>query len=183
MPLQIWRFIKMPLQFPNFEKCHCNFCKLWKMPLKFANSEKHHSRLQKMPLEMAWNGIFQSLEIAMAFLRNTRFGVAFIKLTQNKNNWASCWVPDVSRSLCNSLVYWLRWQWHGTQMSEIHYEEPFFYWLEIRRHLLAYCHDLGGSLLSSSPRTIISWLCTRQLGRPTSQPLNPWRTNTTHLKK
>src|SRR3954466_7432592 len=32
----------------------------------------------------------------------------------------------------------------------------FFYWLEIRRHLLAYCHDLGGSPLSSSPRTIIS---------------------------
>ena len=29
-----------------------------------------------------------------------------------------------------------------------------FYWLEIRRHLLVYCHDLGGSLLSSSPRTI-----------------------------
>ena len=115
-------------------KCHCNFCKLWKMPLQFANFEKRHSRLQKMPLGMAWNGILQSLEIAMAFLRNTRFGVAFIKLTQNKNNWASCWVPDVSRSLCNSLVYWLRWQWHGTQMSEIHYEEPFFYWIEIRRH-------------------------------------------------
>ena len=31
-----------------------------------------------------------------------------------------------------------------------------FYWLEVRRHLLAYCHDLGGSLLSSSPRTVIS---------------------------
>ena len=134
MPLQLWRFIKMPLQFPNFEKCHCNFCKLCKTPLQFANFEKCHSRLRKMPLGMAWNGIFQSLEIAMAFLRNTRFGVAFIKLTQNKNNWASCWVPDVSRSLCNSLVYWLRWQWHGTQMSEIHYEEPFFYWIEIRRH-------------------------------------------------
>ena len=134
MPLQLWRFIKMPLQFPNFEKCHCNFCKLWKTPLQFANFEKRHSRLRKMPLGMVWNGIFQSLEIAMAFLRNTRFGVAFIKLTQNKNNWASCWVPDVSRSLCNSLVYWLRWQLHGTQMLEIHYEEPFFYWIEIRRH-------------------------------------------------
>ena len=156
----------MPLQFPNFEKCHCNFCKLWKTPLQFANFEKRYSRLQKMPLEMAWNGIFQSLEIAVEFLGYTRFGVAFIKLTQNKNNWASCSVPGASRSLCNSLVYWLRWQWHGTQMSEIHYEEPFFYWLEIRRHLLAYRHDLGGSLLSSSPRTIISWLCTRQLGRP-----------------
>ena len=31
-----------------------------------------------------------------------------------------------------------------------------FYWLEIRGHLLVYSHDLGGSLLSSSPRTIIS---------------------------
>ena len=31
-----------------------------------------------------------------------------------------------------------------------------FYWLEIRRHLLAYCHDAGGSLLSSSPCTVIS---------------------------
>ena len=134
MPQQIWRFIKMPLQLPNFKKCHCNFCKVWKTPLQFANFEKHHSRLQKMPLEMAWNGIFQSLEIAVAFLGYTRFGVAFIKLTQNKNNWASCWVPGVSRSLCNSLVYWLRWQWHGTQMSEIHYEVPFCYWIEIRRH-------------------------------------------------
>ena len=28
--------------------------------------------------------------------------------------------------------------------------------LVIRRHLLAYCHDAGGSLLSSSPRTVIS---------------------------
>ena len=118
MPLQLWRFIKMPLQFPNFEKCHCNFCKLWKTPLQFANFEKRHSRLQKMPLEMAWNGIFQSLEIAVAFLGYTRFGVAFIKLTQNKNNWASCWVPGVSRSLCNSLVYWLRWQWHGTRCQK-----------------------------------------------------------------
>ena len=114
MPLQFLQTLKTPLQFANFEKCH--------------------SKLRKMPLGMAWNGIFQSLEIPMAFLRNTRFGVVFIKLTQNKNNWASCWVPDVSRSLCNSLVYWLRWQWHGTQMSEIHYEEPFFYWIEIRRH-------------------------------------------------
>ena len=78
----------MPLQFPNFEKCHCNFCKLWKTPLQFANVEKCH---------WGWH--------EMAFLRNARFGVAFIKLTQNKNNWASCWVPDVSRSLCNSLVY------------------------------------------------------------------------------
>ena len=34
----------------------------------FANFEKRHSRLQKMPLEMAWNEIFQSLEIAVAFL-------------------------------------------------------------------------------------------------------------------
>ena len=84
MPQQIWRFIKMPLQFPNFEKCHCNFCKLWKTPLQFANFEKRHSRLRKMPLEMAWNGIFQSLEIAVAFLGYTRFGVAFIKLTQKK---------------------------------------------------------------------------------------------------
>ena len=111
--------------------------KLWKMPLQFLQTLENATaicKLWKMPLGMAWNGIFQSLEIAMAFLRNTRFGVAFIKLTQNKNNWASCWVPDVSRSLCNSLVYWLRWQWHGTQMSEIHYEEPFFYWIEIRRH-------------------------------------------------
>ena len=31
-----------------------------------------------------------------------------------------------------------------------------FYWLEITRHLLAHCHDAGGSLLSSSPRTVIS---------------------------
>ena len=119
--------------------------KLWKMPLQFlqtlenattiSNFEKRHSRLQKMPLEMAWNGIFQSLEIAVAFLGYTRFGVTFIKLTQKKNNWASCWVPDVSRSLCNSLVYWLRWQWHGTQMSEIHYEEPFFIGFYIDIHL------------------------------------------------
>ena len=134
MPLQLWWFIKMPLQFPSIEKCHCNFCKLRKTPLQFANFDKRHSSLCKMPLEMAWNGIFQSLEIAVAFLGITRFGVEFIKLTQNKNNWASCWVPGVSRSLCNSLVYWLRWQWHGTQMSEIHYEEPIFYWIEIRRH-------------------------------------------------
>ena len=27
--------------------------------------------------------------------------------------------------------------------------------LVIQRHLLAYCHDAGGSLLSSSPRTVI----------------------------
>ena len=33
--------------------------------------------------------------------------------------------------------------------------EPFF-GLVITRHLLAYCHDAGGSLLSSSPRTVIS---------------------------
>ena len=161
---------KMPLQFLQTLNNATTVCKLWKTPLQ---TSKNTTR----------NGIFQSLEIEAAFLRNTRFGVAFIKLTQNKNNWASCWVPGVSRSLCNSLVYWLHWQWHGTQMSEIHKEEPFFYWLEIRRHLLAYCHDLGESLLSSSQRTIISWLCTRQLARPTSQPLNPWRTNTTHLKK
>ena len=44
MPLQLWWFIKMPHQFPNFEKCHCNFYKLWKT----------HSRLWKMPLEMAF---------------------------------------------------------------------------------------------------------------------------------
>ena len=84
MPLQLWRFIKMPLQFPNFEKCNCNFCKLWKTPLQFANFEKRHSKLRKMPLEMAWNGNSQRLEIAVAFLGYTRFGVAFIKLTQNK---------------------------------------------------------------------------------------------------
>ena len=107
---------KMPLQFLQTLENAAAICKLWKTPLQTS----------KNATGMAWNGIFQSLEIAMAFLRNTRFGVAFIKLTQNKNNWASCWVPDVSRSLCNSLVYWLRWQWHGTQMSEIHYEEPFF---------------------------------------------------------
>ena len=95
----------MPLQFPNFEKFHCNICKLWKTPLQFANFEKRHSRLRKMPLGMAWNGIFQSLEIGVAFLGITRFGVAFIKLSQNKNKWVSCWVPGVSRSLCNSLVY------------------------------------------------------------------------------
>ena len=141
MPLQLWRFIKMPLQFPNFEKCHCNFCKLWKTPLQFENFKKRHSRLQKMPLEMAWNGIFQSLEIAVAFLGITRFGVAFIKLTQNKNNRVSPWVPRVSRSLCNSLVYWLRWQWPRCQKS---IRRSHFYWLEIRWQLLAYYHDLGG---------------------------------------
>ena len=31
-----------------------------------------------------------------------------------------------------------------------------FFGIIIMRHLLAYYHDLGGSLLSSSPRTIIS---------------------------
>ena len=31
-----------------------------------------------------------------------------------------------------------------------------FLGLIITRHLLAYCHDAGGSLLSSSPRTVIS---------------------------
>ena len=112
---------KMPLQFLQTLENATSICKLWKTPLQ---TSKNATR----------NGIFQSLEIAVAFLGYTRFGVAFIKLTQNKNNWASCWVPDVSRSLCNSLVYWLRWQWHGTQMSEIHYEDPFFYWIEIRRH-------------------------------------------------
>ena len=117
----------------------------------------------------------------MAFLGNTRFGVAFIKLTQNKNNWASYWVPGAAaRCAILSFIDYVdngmgpRCQ-KSTRMSH-------FFWLQIRRHLLAYCHDLGGSLLSSSPHTIISWLCTHQLGRPTSQLLNPWRTNTTHLK-
>ena len=36
-----------------------------------------------------------------------------------------------------------------------HSEEPFF-GLVIMRHLLAYCHDPRGSLLSSSPLTFIS---------------------------
>ena len=81
--------------------------KLWKIPLQFANFEKRNSRLRKMPLEMAWNGIFQSLEIAVAFLGYTRFGVAFIKLTQNKNNWASCWVPGVSRSVMPTMQLYL----------------------------------------------------------------------------
>ena len=31
-----------------------------------------------------------------------------------------------------------------------------FFGLIITRHFLAYCHDAGGSLLSSSPRTVIS---------------------------
>ena len=31
-----------------------------------------------------------------------------------------------------------------------------FLGLEITKHLLAYCHDAGGSLLSSSPRIVIS---------------------------
>ena len=31
-----------------------------------------------------------------------------------------------------------------------------FLGLVITKHLLAYCHDAGGSLLSSSPRTVIS---------------------------
>ena len=83
--------------FANFEKRHCNLQTLKNATLDF---EKCHQSL-----EIHKNGIFQSLEIAVAFLRITRFGVAFIKLTQNKNNWASCWVPGVSRSLCNSLVY------------------------------------------------------------------------------
>ena len=134
MPLKIWCIREMPLQFSNFEKCYF-------MPFLVAFFEVWSGVFQSLQNVVAFfkvckncSDIFQSLEIAMAFLRNTKFGVAFIKLTQNKNNWASCWVPDVTRSLCNSLVYWLRWQWHGTQMSEIHYEEPFFYWIEIRRH-------------------------------------------------
>ena len=95
----------MPLQFPNFEKCHF-------MPFLVAFFEVWSGIFQSLQTAVAFfkvckncSGIFQSLEIAVAFLGNTRFGVAFIKLTQNKNNWASCWVPSVSRSLCNSLVY------------------------------------------------------------------------------
>ena len=104
MPLQLWRFIKMPLQFPNFEKCHCNFCKLWKTPLQFANFEKRHSRLRKMPLEMAWNGIFQSLEIAVAFLGYTRFGVAFIKLTQKITRQAAGSLVSAARCAILSFI-------------------------------------------------------------------------------
>ena len=125
MPLQIWCTWEMPLQFPNFEKCHF-------MPFLVAFFEVWSGVFQCLQTALAFfkvckncSGIFQSLEIAVAFLGYTRFGVAFFKLTQNKNNWASCWLLGVSRSLCNSLVYWLRWQWHGTQMSEIHWEEPF----------------------------------------------------------
>ena len=54
-------------------KMQLQFLQTLKTPLQFANFEKRHSRLQKMPLEMAWNGIFQSLEIAVAFLGYTRF--------------------------------------------------------------------------------------------------------------
>ena len=70
---------KMPLQFLQTLENATAICKLWKTPLQTS----------KNATGMAWNGIFQSLEIAMAFLRNTRFGVAFIKLTQNKNNWGA----------------------------------------------------------------------------------------------
>ena len=128
----------MPLQFPNFEKCHCNLCKLWKTPLQFANFEKRHSRLRKMPLEMAWNGIFQSLEIAVAFLGYTRFGVAFIKLTQDKNNWASFW-SLVSAAGCAILLF-IDYVGNGMgpKCQKSTRRSHFFYWLEIRRHLLAY---------------------------------------------
>ena len=131
---------------------------------------------------MAWNGIFQSLEIAVAFLGYTRFGVAFIKLTQKKitGRAAGSLVPTARCAILSFIDYVDNGMGPRCQKS---IRRSHFYWLEIRRHLLAYCHDLGGSLLSSSPHTIISWLCTRQLARPTSQPLNPWRTNTTHLKK
>ena len=166
--------------------------KLWKMPLQFlqtlenatANCKlwKRHSRLRKMPLGMAWNGIFQSLEIAMAFLRNTRFGVAFIKLTGKKiTGRAAGSLVSVARCAILSFIDYVDNGMGPRCQKSI--RRSHFYWLEIRRHLLVYCHDLGGSLLSSSPRTIICWLCTRQPGRPASQPLNSWRKNTTHLKK
>ena len=91
--------------FANFEKCHCSLQTLKNATAIFANFEKCHSRLQKNATGNGMKWHFSKFGIAVAFLKNTRFGVAFIKLTQNKNNWASCWVPGVSRSLCNSLVY------------------------------------------------------------------------------
>ena len=76
------------------------------MPFQVAFFEVWSGVFQSLQIAVAFFkvcksciGIFQSLEIAVAFLGYTRFGVAFIKLTQNKNNWASCWVPGVSRSL------------------------------------------------------------------------------------
>jgi hypothetical protein len=58
----------MPLQFPNFEKCHCNFCKLWKTPLQFANFEKRHSRLRKMPLGWHEMAFFKVWKLQWHFL-------------------------------------------------------------------------------------------------------------------
>ena len=83
----------MPLQFQTLKNATAIF----------ANFEKRHSSLQKMPLEMAWNGIFQGLEIAVAFLGNTRFGVEFIKLTQNKKTGEA--VGSLSAARCAILSY------------------------------------------------------------------------------
>ena len=38
----------MPLQFPNFEKCHCNFQTLKNATAIFANFEKRHCSLQTL---------------------------------------------------------------------------------------------------------------------------------------
>ena len=38
----------MPLQFPNFEKCHCNFQTLKNATATFANFGKRHCNLQTL---------------------------------------------------------------------------------------------------------------------------------------
>ena len=68
----------MPLQFPNFEKCHF-------MPFLVAFFEVWSGVFQSLQTAVAFfkvckmcSGIFQSLEIAVAFLWITIIGVAFI---------------------------------------------------------------------------------------------------------
>ena len=78
MLLQIWWFREMPLQFPNFEKCHF-------MPFLVAFFEVWSGVFQSLQTEVAFfkvckncSGIFQSLEIAVEFLWIAIIGVAFI---------------------------------------------------------------------------------------------------------
>jgi len=68
MPLQIWCIREIPLQFPNFEKCHF-------MPFLVAFFEVWSGVFQSLQTAVAFfkvckncSGIFQSLEIAVAFL-------------------------------------------------------------------------------------------------------------------
>ena len=78
MTLQIWCFREMPLQFPNFEKCHF-------MPFLVAFFDVWSGVFKSLQIAVAFfkvckncSGIFQSLEIAVAFLWIAIIGVAFI---------------------------------------------------------------------------------------------------------